>query len=822
MSKVKLILDSLNCSNCSMKIERTIDSMPQVNEAKMNFTSKILSIDIKDDQDKEKLMGEFIQIIDDIEPGLNIIEDKGDIKNSIASNNYTFKDALKTRRGKMMVGGGICYIIALIIEHVLHMEGFAILMYGVAYLVCGLDVVKEAIKNITKGNPLDENLLMTIATIGAAVLGEYPEAAGVMLFYNIGEFFQDMAVDKSRKNITDLMDIVPEYANLVTGSAVTKVDPKDVRVGDIIQIRPGEKIPLDGVVVGGSSMIDTSAITGESVLVSAKGGTDVTSGAINVEGIINVEVGKLYTDSTVAKILDLVENAGSRKAKTEDFITVFARYYTPIVVGLAVLLAVIPPIVTGDPFSKWVFRGLIFLVVSCPCALVLSIPLAYFSGIGVSSRHGVLVKGGNFLEVIKDLGAVVFDKTGTLTKGVFEVSDIELVDGVDEKDILSVAYIAESGSNHPIAKSIFSYSERKLGINNVEVEEVKVHEGDCGCEHEDHKHHDHHEHHEHYEFQRDNEYSECHENHEHHKDNEHSEHHEHHEHHDHHEHHKHYEHQQSFHVHDQECSTSTNNSIDGNNTDDGNNSDLSQKIDLGKIKNYRELPARGIELEYMGDKIAVGNERLMEENRVDFKKSNKFGTTVYIAKNSEFLGSIVISDKIKDSTKPGIKKLKDLGIKELYMLTGDNKNAAENVAAEIGVDQVYSELKPEDKVSILEKIKEKTKGKVIFIGDGVNDAPVLALADAGVAMGGVGSDAAIEAADLVIMNDDISKIADAVVISKKTNKIVKENIVFALGIKILVLVLSAFGLAGMWMAIFADVGVALLAVLNSMRINFTE
>ena len=823
MSKVKLILDGLNCANCSMKIERTIDSMPRVNEAKMNFASKILSIDVKDEEDREKMLGDFRKIIDDIEPGLNIIEDKGDIKNPATSNSYTFKDALKTKRGKMMVGGAICYLIALIIEHGLHMEGFAILMYAVAYLVCGLEVVKEAVKNILKGNPLDENLLMTIATVGAAVLGEYPEAAGVMLFYNIGEFFQDMAVDKSRKNITDLMDIVPEYANLVTGSAVTKVDPKNVRVGDVIQVRPGEKIPLDGVVVSGNSMLDTSAITGESVLVSASEGKEVTSGVINVEGIINVKVNRLYTDSTVAKILDLVENAGSRKAKTEDFITVFARYYTPIVVGLAFILAVLPPLITGEPFSKWIFRGLIFLVVSCPCALVLSIPLAYFSGIGVSSRHGVLVKGGNFLEVIKDLGAVVFDKTGTLTKGVFEVSDIDLADGIKEEDVLIAAYIAESGSNHPIAKSIFSYSEKMLGLkagHNHGLDE------ECGCGHDHHIHEDscHSEHSNHHIHE-----DSCHSGHDHHHTNEdccNSEYDHRHNHergcqieHDHHHPHKDSGNDEHDHHHDHEHNDENNVEINSLKED---KETIPYNVNLAQIENYRELPARGIEVEYKGDKIIVGNERLMKEANIEYNKNDKFGTIAYVAKNGKFLGSIVISDKIKDSTKPGIEKLKDLGVKGLYMLTGDNRKAADKVASEIGINQVYSELKPEDKVGILEKIKEKTNGKVIFVGDGVNDAPVLALADAGVAMGGVGSDAAIEAADMVIMTDDISKLGDAVVISRKTNRIVKENIVFALGVKILVLILSAIGFAGMWMAIFADVGVALLAVLNSMRININE
>ena len=573
-----------------------------------------------------------------------------------------------------------------------------------AYLLVGGDVLYKALRNITKGRIFDENFLMAVATIGAIAIGEPSEAVGVMLFYKIGEYLQELAVGKSRKSISELMQIRPDMANLKLGNTIKVVNPEDVNIGDYIIVKPGEKVPLDGVVIEGSSMMDTSALTGESVLRTVKKGDNLLSGFINKNALLTVQVTKDFSESTASKILDMVENASSKKSKTENFISVFSRYYTPIVVGLALLIAILPPIfMQGATFSEWIHRGLIFLVVSCPCALVLSIPLSYFSGIGVASKQGVLIKGSNYLEALRYVDTVVFDKTGTLTEGVFDVVKVKPIN-ISEDELIKFASIAEVNSNHPIAKSILNY--------------------------------------------------------------------------------------------------------------------YNKEIDLNKMEEYEEIAAHGIRVKYENNIILAGNEKLMASNNIKIEKSTDVGTVVYIAINNEFKGYIVIADKIKTDSEEAIRLIKEQGIKETVMLTGDNKEVANSVAKKLKLDKVFSNLLPNEKVEKIEELyKNRTeKEKIAFVGDGINDAPVLARVDVGIAMGGLGSDAAIEAADVVIMTDEPSKIAQGIKISKKTYKIVWQNIIFALGIKIIVMILGATGLASMWEAVFADVGVALIAVLNAMRI----
>ena len=573
-----------------------------------------------------------------------------------------------------------------------------------AYLLVGSDVLYKALRNITKGRIFDENFLMSVATIGAIAIGEPSEAVGVMLFYKIGEYLQELAVGKSRKSISELMQIRPDMANLKLGNTIKVVNPEDVNIGDYIIVKPGEKVPLDGVVIEGSSMMDTSALTGESVLRTVKKGDNLLSGFINKNALLTVQVTKDFSESTASKILDMVENASSKKSKTENFISVFSRYYTPIVVGLALLIAILPPIfMQGATFSEWIHRGLIFLVVSCPCALVLSIPLSYFSGIGVASKQGVLIKGSNYLEALRYVDTVVFDKTGTLTEGVFDVVKVKPIN-ISEDELIKFASIAEVNSNHPIAKSILNY--------------------------------------------------------------------------------------------------------------------YNKEIDLNKMEEYEEIAAHGIRVKYENNIILAGNEKLMASNNIKIEKSTDVGTVVYIAINNEFKGYIVIADKIKTDSEEAIRLIKEQGIKETVMLTGDNKEVANSVAKKLKLDKVFSNLLPNEKVEKIEELyKNRTeKEKIAFVGDGINDSPVLARVDVGFAMGGLGSDAAIEAADVVIMTDEPSKIAKGIQISKKTYKIVWQNIIFALGIKIIVMLFGAMGMASMWEAVFADVGVAILAVLNAMRI----
>ncbi len=594
------------------------------------------------------------------------------------------------------------FFIAAIIN-IFNTEWLNIVLYLVSFIIVGGDVVIRALKNITKGKIFDENFLMTIATVGAMLISEYAEGIAVMLFYQIGELFQDLAVDKSRRSIADLMDIRPDYANVKNGENITQTDPNDVKVGDIIIIKAGERVPLDAMVIEGSSMMDTSALTGESVPQTVEVGNELLSGCININGVITAQVTKEYGESTASKILDLVENASSKKSHSEKFITRFARYYTPVVVILAALLAIIPPLVIkGETFSVWIYRALTFLVVSCPCALVLSVPLTFFNGIGGASKKGILVKGSNYLEALAKTEIIAFDKTGTLTKGVFNVQEIN-PEEISKEDLLELAAYAESYSNHPISKSIIAA--------------------------------------------------------------------------------------------------------------------YAKEIDNNKVVNVEEIPGHGVSAIVDVKEVLAGNARLMEKMNISFARVESIGTVVHVAVNKKYAGYILIADEIRDDSAQAIKEIKATNVKQTVMLTGDRKNVAEDVAAQLNIDRVYAELLPGDKVEKVEELltQKSEKGKLAFVGDGINDAPVLARADIGIAMGGLGSDAAIEAADIVLMTDEPSKIVTAMRIAKKTLAVSNENVIFAIGIKIAVLILSALGITSMWAAIFADVGVTILAVLNSFR-----
>ncbi|MCH1959058.1 MULTISPECIES: heavy metal translocating P-type ATPase [Romboutsia] len=700
--KRELILGGLNCAHCAEVINEKVSKLEEIDSSNLNFINKKLTVNIRKSFDEKETINKIVGIVNATEPGLDIQikNENGNVKKSEVKeekNDINKKDIIKLVIGSLVYIFGI-YQIATGFESKL-----ADAMFIIAYVIVGGEVLLKALKNAIRGQVFDENFLMSIATIGALAIGELPEAVGVMLFYQLGEFLQGIAVGKSRRSITSLMKIRPDYANLKEGSELKVVSPEEVKIGDVIVVKPGEKVPLDGVVIDGYSMVDTSALTGESVLREVSKGESVLSGFINKNALLTIEVTKGFEESTVSKILDLVENASSKKSKTENFITKFSKYYTPAVVIGAVLVAVVPPIIIpGATFSEWLYRGLVFLVVSCPCALVLSIPLSFFSGIGFASKNGILIKGSNYLEALRNVDTVVFDKTGTLTKGVFNVTKVNAV-GISEEKLLEYAAFAEANSNHPIAKSILSYYDKK--------------------------------------------------------------------------------------------------------------------VDLDKITSYEEIAAYGIKINYNNELILAGNEKLMKKENIFYSKAKEVGTVVYIAVNQIYRGYIVISDEVKEDSKKAIKNLKSLGIKDVVMLTGDNEKVATAIAKELGVDKVYSNLLPNEKVDKLEKIYEgkSEKEKVIFVGDGINDAPVLARADIGIAMGGLGSDAAIEAADVVLMTDEPSKISKAIEIANKTNKIVWQNIIFALAVKAIVLILGAGGVATMWEAIFADVGVALIAVLNAMR-----
>lgn len=600
----------------------------------------------------------------------------------------------------------LLFAVLMVCEHTGRMDGWnkivLFVIYLVPYLVIGYDIVYKAARNISHGQVFDENFLMMIATFGAFGVGEYSEAVAVMLFYQVGELFQGYAVGKSRQSISDMMDICPEYANIEEDGVLKQVDPDDVEVGSIIVVKPGERIPLDGIVVEGESLIDTAALTGESVPRSAKAGDEIISGCVNGSGTLKVKTTKEFDDSTVAKILELVENASSKKAKVENFITRFAKYYTPVVTIGAVILAILPPLILGGGWAEWIQRACIFLVISCPCALVISVPLGFFGGIGAASKIGVLVKGSNYLEAVAEMTTIVFDKTGTLTKGEFKVTDVITENGSKE-ELIELAALGEGYSNHPIANSIREAYGKEL--------------------------------------------------------------------------------------------------------------------DLNRVTNTEEIAGHGIKAVIDGKTVLLGNEKLMKSESIFYTPCKSMGTVVYVACNGVFEGAVVISDTIKDGAKEAIHDMKQVGVRHMVMLTGDRKEAAETVAQTLGIDEVHAELLPGGKVEQVEALlkAEKEKERLAFVGDGINDAPVLTRADIGIAMGSMGSDAAIEAADIVLMDDDVTKIASVVRIARKTLRIVKQNIVFALAIKALVLILGALGMANMWEAVFADVGVSVIAILNSMR-----
>lgn len=592
----------------------------------------------------------------------------------------------------------ILYIICLFIPA---QNLIKLILFLVPYFIIGYDVLLKAIRNIKNGQVFDENFLMTIATIGAFIIGEYNEGVAVMLFYQVGELFQSYAVGKSRESIESLMDIRPDFANIEQDGKIIEVDPDEVEIGQTIIVKAGEKIPIDGIVLEGTSSLDTSALTGESVPRDVFSDSEVISGCINLSGVLKIRTTKEFGESTVSKILDLVENSSVKKAKAENFVTKFARYYTPFVVILAAVLAISLPFIINISFANSFYRALTFLVISCPCALVISIPLSFFGGIGGASKEGILVKGGNYLEALSKLKTVVFDKTGTLTKGIFDVSEVITANSFSESEVIELACLAESYSKHPIATALR------------------------------------------------NKYN--------------------------------------------------------------------QNIDFSRISDTKELAGMGISAIIDEKSVLIGNERLMQHENINYTAYNGYGTVIYVAINNKYSGYIVITDEIKPNADKAIKKLYDLGIKKTVMLTGDNKKAANHVADMLNISDMKCELLPADKVSAVEQILNAKDGVLAFVGDGINDAPVLARADVGIAMGGLGSDAAIEAADIVLMDDKLEKLADAVKIARKTVLIVKENIVFALGCKLLVLILGAFGYANMWAAVFADVGVAIIAILNSSR-----
>ncbi|WP_322922186.1 heavy metal translocating P-type ATPase [Paenibacillus campi] len=782
LSKRELTLDGLHCANCAMKIEKGVGKIKGVSACSVNFVSKTLTLEAESTE-AEHIAGEALRTVKRIEPHIrvrikpvagttpiashtatelpasersttHIARNAASMTSSTANSAYSSAQAkLNTHVGQTQADDGGTYQYgetnndehrehghqhddAEGHEHAGHthhhdggqqrkllirlLSGSALMAAGLllplspaleltvflaAYVIAGGDIVWQALRNIARGQVFDEYFLMSVATIGAFAIGQYPEGVAVMLFYQLGEMFQGAAVERSRRSIAELMNIRPDYANLQTPQGIRQVSPEHVRIGDQIVIRPGEKVPLDGIVIAGSSMLDTSALTGESVPREAKQGSEVLAGFVNKNGVLTLQVERLFSESSVAKILELVQNASSKKAQTEKFITRFARYYTPAVVIIAALLAIVPPLlVSGATFSDWVYRALVFLVISCPCALVVSIPLGFFGGIGAASKNGILIKGSNYLEALNHVKYVVFDKTGTLTKGTFAVTAIHPTAGYTEQKLLEMAAHTELHSSHPIAES----------IRNAYAGELNE----------------------------------------------------------------------------------------------------------ARVQQYSEAAGYGIEATLDGQHVLAGNYRLLERAGIEAALESLGGTVVYLAVDGQFAGTIVIADEIKHDAAAAIRQLKQQGVHRIVMLTGDTRQTAEQVAGQLGVDEIHAELLPQDKVMQLECLAElRARGeKIIFVGDGINDTPVLAQADIGVAMGGLGSDAAIEAADVVIMNDELSRLPIAIEIARRTRRIVWQNIMFALGIKAVFLLLGAFGIATMWEAVFSDVGVTLLAVLNAMRV----
>lgn len=716
--KKELLLEGLNCANCAVKIEARVKALEGISSASINFATKTLVVEMEDKQLVEPILQETIKIIKDLEPHVDVREKDKMPKISDAHKDHgTEKDGrspffegewLKENRAKalQLTVGVLLFGAVLVLKLPFWME---LSLYFISYFLVGGEVLVRAVQNIIKGQVFDENFLMALATVGAFAIGEYPEGVAVMLFYQIGEVLQDIAVNRSRRSIIALMDIRPDYANRKVNGDIQIVSPEELSIGDMIVVKPGEKVPLDGIVLEGKSMLDMSPLTGESLPREVEKGDEVLSGSINQNGVLTVQVTKSFGESTVSRILDLVENAGARKAPVENFITKFARYYTPIVVFAALAVALIPPlIIPGASFSQWVYRALVFLVISCPCALVISIPLSFFGGIGAASRNGILVKGSNYLDALNEIDTVVFDKTGTLTKGVFEVAEIHPRNGYSKDELLEYAAYAESGSNHPIALSVSKAYGRE--------------------------------------------------------------------------------------------------------------------VDREVIRDVEEMPGLGMKVHVGEREILAGNGKLMDIAQVAYDRTETGGTVIHVAVDGLYAGFITISDEVKEDALQGIRSLKRLGIPRTVMLTGDNNVVAQKVARQLELDQVFAELMPDQKVEKLEMMDrgKSSRGKLVFVGDGINDAPVLARVDIGVAMGGLGSDAAIEAADIVLMTDEPTKLAAAIRIAKRTRRVAWQNIIFALGVKGFVLLLGAGGLTSMWEAVFADVGVALIAVLNAIRVTKTN
>ena len=708
----KYILKNLDCANCAAKLEREIKKSSTVKSVSVDFGTLTMLIDSTD-------LENDLSIVNKIEPGVELIEavkgilpKKQNSANCCSEDGHSHEHDHEHEHGES--GGDelkkekikIAAAIVLMIAGFITKDNMMIsnILFVFSYVIVGYSVILKAIKNLLKGNPFDEFFLMSFATLAAFFINQFSEAAGVMIFYSVGELLQEISVNNSRKSIKSLLELKPEYANLETADGLKTVNPETVELNNIIVVKPGEKIPLDGEITEEKTQLDTSALTGESVPRTYAAGDNVMAGMINTSGLIKIKVTKLFSESSVFKILEMVENASHKKAETEKFITKFARYYTPAVVILAVLVAAIPPLFFGQLFSEWLYRAIVLLVISCPCALVLSIPLGYFAGIGRAAKNGILVKGSTFFDVINDMKIIMLDKTGTITKGVFEVADVDTAEDMNRETFLEYAALGEAQSNHPIAKSITAY------YNN--------------------------------------------------------------------------------------------------------------KPDLNRITNYEEISGNGIRAEIDGKKILLGNSKLMKSHDIEFTEKQDYGTVVYMSIDGKYAGNLLIKDMIKEDSKDAVKKLHDAGIEKLVMLTGDNEIVAENVAKTVGIDSYYANLLPEGKVEKLEEEMRKAGAgkKLAFVGDGINDAPVLARADVGIAMGGLGSDAAIETADVVLIDDKISKISDLIKISKKTRRILIENIIFILLIKGIFIVLGIFGLANMWEAVFADVGTALLAVFNAMRI----
>lgn len=698
-------IKGLECPQCAAKIEHNLNALDEIKAATVDVLGKKIVINPNKKFSSEDITKLVQKEVDRVEEGVTVLMPNSAIEEDEEIEET--KENFKSIRNRFILGA-IILAAAIFVPKNLFVP--RLILFLISYFTVGYDVLFKAVKNIKKGQIFDENFLMAIATLGAFAIKEFPEAVSVMLFYQIGEMFQDLAVGKSRKSITSLMNIRPDYANLKIEGEIKKVLPKEVKLGDIIVIKPGEKVALDGKITNGSSTFDTSALTGEAIPRTFEIGDEILSGFINTTNLVEIEVTKSFENSTISKILDLVQNASSKKSKTENFITKFARFYTPAVVIIALLIAILPMIFVKDAqFSTWLYRALIFLVVSCPCALVVSIPLGFFGGIGGASKNGILIKGANYLEALNNLETVVFDKTGTLTKGKFKVSEINVQNSKYTKDdLLKYAAIAESFSNHPIAQSIVLEYEK----NNKKLE----------------------------------------------------------------------------------------------------------KTDSSEFE-FEEIAGHGVKVKYENNEILAGNLKLLKKENVEAAEKDAVGTVVYVAKDGKYLGNLIIADEIKEDAKKTIEELNNLGIKNVVMLTGDNRKIGENVASKLNISKVFTDLLPLGKVEKMEEfLKNKsTNGKVLFVGDGINDAPVLARADIGVAMGGVGSDAAIEAADMIIMNDEPSKIVTALKIAKKTKKIVWQNIIFALGVKIIILVMGALGFATMWEAVFGDVGVALIAILNATR-----